>query len=1123
MTQEDILHIKEDGLNAPLEEERGNYGHKGPFWYFTTHGVQPGSIPNDVHIIEIRDGVNNKGTKGTFVALDGVLTAEELKYYDMKEMSPRFMENESLNESSFTRDTFKVKDGDSEIVISYEWDKDNTWHTTVGEFKDGFQVGALWFNKYYPTEEQAKNSFNRQKYLLKKLYPESVKAKTIKEDLTNSEDIKIKIRPISGVHSDGFNVYIYNKDKLIDEKDYRYGYNATSLRDWADAKRPFVKDIVEKIAKEYNLTLDDIEYIDGRYIFDNSVYSGEKFKHEFMSESLKENGYKNGDRYYGGLPSESSYSDYADFMDSRQNRMEKFIKENNIKVYKRMRDPGTSLPIFTRYSGKINGHSFIFDYVDEFFSDYCRRLVIDGKEVDKYKSDLWKTNQVDLFTVQDILESPEKLSKIVFKNPSDESLKESEENDGHYTRALKFVAEKIKEKMKEYGFDSFEDMQYRFGWEDIKSYIADYLYEYKKDDISLYSTGEITDSITTLSWRWVKNTLLKLLNSKDVTLHEKLENYQVLSTSDIDLSDNVDDEGIDLYYKQWKKLQKELAPKERNLYILVVDDYDVPSPHYYSVAKLDKQTKDYLIYDVNGVKVGFTDKGTESPWLWFASEEDANKYVDAMNAENESLNMKSNKKDLREAMRYWFTFDDGTEIPAENEEQAIELYARLWKNRRPKQVRSKEELDKIAQSLYDKRNDEGFYDFNDEELAILWSMCVLRKDGTGGRAYDDEIYDTINLLPHKQSIFDRAEEIVDEEEKSFLTKEQNDKLDKAISDVVKATEQPKKTLKESPDDEIKIFMNTWANYNENGADISQYGFENMADGWLSIDDAIEFAEKYADDEPFINDTDNVPAGFDINEYSSIDVLNDLKKYEELSSYDKEALSAIMEATGDDFESAKEILDSGDYTFYKGIDNFTDLAYEIIDELGGLEEALGDRVSNYIDEDAMRRAYEWDIRDSMRDDAENAVEEDHYGELTTDDFDNLPKEVELDIELSDYDDEDELNDAIRDEIAYNLDLDFDVDDLETAIESFDIETTEDGKTIAKNIVYNFETYDKDAEIEDWIDNNIDSYLDSIIEEEIYLAEKGEVDLSDYFDYEAYGRDLSYDGTFTIVDGGIIELY
>lgn len=811
-----------------------------------------------------------------------------------------------------------------------------------------------------------------------------------------------------------------------------------------------------------------------------------------------------------------------------------------------------------------------------------------------------------------------------------ESLKESEENEGHYTRALKFVAEKIKEKMKEYDFDSFEDMQYRFGWETIKSYIADYLFEYKKDNISLYSTGEITDSITTLSWRWVKNTLLKLLNSKDVTLHEKLENYQTLSTSDIDLSDNVDDEGIDLYYKQWRKLQKELAPKERNLYILVVDDYEVPSPHYYSVAKLDKQTKDYLIYDVNGVKVGFTDKGTESPWLWFASEEDANKYVDIMNAENESLNeafedrivekekisnvkdvsspgdwsasgyvytfdyngdtyyvhidsypsyydisrlinrtkkkeyvfdrnnrehwrkqfftnafsidefvndkehwadiqqktrdrsdhlsdslnIKSNKKDLREAMRYWFTFDDGTEIPAENEEQAIELYSRLWKNRRPKQVRSKEELDKIAQSLYDKNDEIGFYDFNDEELAILWSMCMLKKDGTGGRAYDDEVYDTINLLPHKQRIFDRAEEIVDEEEKSFSKNESVD--DKSVK-------QPKKTLKESPDDEIKIFMNTWANYNENGADISQYGFENMADGWLSIDDAIEFAEKYADDEPFINDTDNVPAGFDINEYSSVDVLNDLKEYEELSSYDKEALSAIMEATGDDFVSAKEILDSGDYTFYKGIDNFTDLAYEIIDELGGLEAALGDRVSNYIDEDAMRRAYEWDIRDSMRDDAENAVEEEHYGELTTDDFDNLPKEVELDIELSDYDDEDELNDAIRDEIAYNLDLDFDVDDLETAIESFETETTEDGKTIAKNIVYNFETYDKDAEIEDWIDDNIDSYLDSIIEEDIYLAEKGELDLSDYFDYEAYGRDLSFDGTFTIVDGGIIELY
>lgn len=75
-----------------IKEARNNYGHKGPFWYFTTHGVQPGSIPKGVHVLEIRDGRNDKGTMGTFVALDGVLTYDELREYDMKEMSPKINE-----------------------------------------------------------------------------------------------------------------------------------------------------------------------------------------------------------------------------------------------------------------------------------------------------------------------------------------------------------------------------------------------------------------------------------------------------------------------------------------------------------------------------------------------------------------------------------------------------------------------------------------------------------------------------------------------------------------------------------------------------------------------------------------------------------------------------------------------------------------------------------------------------------------------------------------------------------------------------------------------------------------------------------------------------------------------
>ena len=71
-----------------IKESRGNYGHKGPFWYFTTHGIGPGTIPNDVHVVDTKEGKNRKGTEGDFVALDGVLTADELKEYDLIELAP---------------------------------------------------------------------------------------------------------------------------------------------------------------------------------------------------------------------------------------------------------------------------------------------------------------------------------------------------------------------------------------------------------------------------------------------------------------------------------------------------------------------------------------------------------------------------------------------------------------------------------------------------------------------------------------------------------------------------------------------------------------------------------------------------------------------------------------------------------------------------------------------------------------------------------------------------------------------------------------------------------------------------------------------------------------------------
>ena len=56
----------------------------GPFWYFTTHGVQLGSIPRDVVVLDLIED----GNWGTYVAFDKVLTTDELRQYDMIEKSP---------------------------------------------------------------------------------------------------------------------------------------------------------------------------------------------------------------------------------------------------------------------------------------------------------------------------------------------------------------------------------------------------------------------------------------------------------------------------------------------------------------------------------------------------------------------------------------------------------------------------------------------------------------------------------------------------------------------------------------------------------------------------------------------------------------------------------------------------------------------------------------------------------------------------------------------------------------------------------------------------------------------------------------------------------------------------
>lgn len=128
---------------------------------------------------------------------------------------------------------------------------------------------------------------------------------------------------------------------------------------------------------------------------------------------------------------------------------------------------------------------------------------------------------------------------------------------------------------------------------------------------------------------------------------------------------------------------------------------------------------------------------------------------------------------------------------------------------------------------------------------------------------------------------------------------------------------------------ISVFLNTWGNYNENGAD-NGFWVELPCD----LDEVLEklsasTGEDIDDMEVFVNDYETNINGLEISENSNISDLNDLaERLETLDEYDLEKLEAILEADGGNLENALDNMD--DYTYYANM-SLEDVAYEIVDE------------------------------------------------------------------------------------------------------------------------------------------------------------------------------------------------
>ena len=154
---------------------------------------------------------------------------------------------------------------------------------------------------------------------------------------------------------------------------------------------------------------------------------------------------------------------------------------------------------------------------------------------------------------------------------------------------------------------------------------------------------------------------------------------------------------------------------------------------------------------------------------------------------------------------------------------------------------------------------------------------------------------------------------------------------------------------------LRIFVNTWGNYNENGADGGR---------WLDLPmDPEELEETLNDIAEAMNDNDPEWAihdyewddnfdGGEISEYDNIVTLNEYAEVlENLTPWELKTYSAAVECWG---REHVDINDIDDYNLYSDIETDYDLGYYCIQESGCYDLSSMGNLANYFDYEAFGR-------------------------------------------------------------------------------------------------------------------------------------------------------------------------
>ena len=149
---------------------------------------------------------------------------------------------------------------------------------------------------------------------------------------------------------------------------------------------------------------------------------------------------------------------------------------------------------------------------------------------------------------------------------------------------------------------------------------------------------------------------------------------------------------------------------------------------------------------------------------------------------------------------------------------------------------------------------------------------------------------------------------------------------------------------------LKIYLTNLGKYNEGELLGEWVELPVSQDELKEVFKRIGINEQY--EEYFI--TDYECDFYEVGEYENLDTLNEIaEKLNELEEEESTFAKALMSECGYTLDEAIEKVNNGDYRIYSDCNDMTDVAYEVVEECGYLNN-VPENVARYFDYEAFGR-------------------------------------------------------------------------------------------------------------------------------------------------------------------------